>query len=550
MTKNKLSPVFYILVAVGVVCTAILLFMRMNAELRSDKVSFAITDFAIENLAKEDGRTKSEWLSDMYAAGIRHYVITKKDPENLEDVAKQTGFKIARTGGERKDGDSFSSPKLSQDSVSANPKYTGDKNIPAAVVENPFRTFVMMPEGFDPDSFDSPMVKTMFMYNSYSYHYEFQEPSTETENILYRGILERGMRMVIFTQLVNEQKEIVTDPYAYKDIIDGLTDRLSDCGITVGEEFSTLDAPKYNPLLFAGALLLLVAAVIYFIAFFVKLPFVAELVLSLCGALVSFGGAYFMPGFMQKYATFGAALIFGCFEVFLFYSVSKNNLKIFTHKSLAVRLLVIMSIAVAIGLVGGLYVSSLLGFRLYMLGFNIFAGVKIAQLAPVGFAALLFAFSLFNKKARAENKNGNKLPLPLLIVFGVFVVGALVVFVLRSGDNMLPVADIEIKLRNWLEYVLYVRPRTKEMLVAFPAIGLFVVSVQKRYPILQLPFAVLCCLSSASIINTFCHIFTPVSISVIRTLLGAIIGFVLAIIIMYVFNLILGKQRNAENESN
>lgn len=543
MTKNKLSPIFYIFLVIGVVSACVLLFFRVRAELKSDKLTFAIPDFSIQTLAKEDGRTEGEWLSDMYDAGIRHFIITKKDPDNLEALAREKGFEIARTGGKIKQGDSFSSPKLSSDSVSPNHQYTGDKSVPVAVVENPFRTFVLMPDNFDPDSFEYPMIKTMFMYNSYSYHYEYNEPSTENENILFRGIVERGMRLIIFTHLVDEQKNIVTDPAAYKDIIDGLDSRLETYGISIGTEFSTLDAPKFNPTLFALALLLLVCAVIYFIAFFVELPFKYELMLEIAGACVAFGGAFVVPGIMQKFAPFGAALVFGLFEVLLLHSVATSKLKVFEHKCLALRFVVALLLAVAIGLSGGLFVSALLGTRLYMLGFNIFSGVKVAQLAPVGFAALFFAYIFYNKKARAQNKNSNKLPLPFIIICSVLVLAALVIFVLRSGDNMLPVSDLEITFRNWLEYVLYARPRTKEMFIAFPAIALFVVAAHKRYPILELPLAVLACLGTTSVINTFCHIFTPVHVSVIRTLLGMAIGAVLGVMLMYIFLLFLGKQK-------
>ena len=116
--------------------------------------------------------------------------------------------------------------------------------------------------------------------------------------------------------------------------------------------------------------------------------------------------------------------------------------------------------------------------------------------------------------------------------------------VLRSGDNMIPIAQAELDFRNWLEYELYARPRTKEVLMAFPVLALFLVACRRRIPILIWPLGVLSCVAPVSVVNTFCHSMTPVTMSIVRTLLGCGFGMILGILGMYVFLLLLGRKKN------
>ena len=116
---------------------------------------------------------------------------------------------------------------------------------------------------------------------------------------------------------------------------------------------------------------------------------------------------------------------------------------------------------------------------------------------------------------------------------------ALFLLVLRSGDSPLPVSRLELAVRTWLEQTLYVRPRTKEMLMAFPVLALFLLAARRRMAVLELPLGVLAAVGSVSVVNTFCHIFAPVHLSLIRTLLSAGIGAVLGLVVLGIASLLL-----------
>lgn len=164
-----------------------------------------------------------------------------------------------------------------------------------------------------------------------------------------------------------------------------------------------------------------------------------------------------------------------------------------------------------------------------------FTGVKLAQLLPLAVTAVLLFLAL-----RRRPKEERQRPSPLLVVVVVLcVAAALFLLVLRSGDSPLPVSRLELAVRTWLEQTLYVRPRTKEMLMAFPVLALFLLAARRRMAVLELPLGVLAAVGSVSVVNTFCHIFTPVHLSLIRTFLSAGIGAVLGLVVLGIASLLL-----------
>lgn len=542
MRRSKRTILFWAMLAVGILCSMVMLVQRFITEYRDRAVSFAVSYEDILILSGEDGRTPADWLADFSAVGVAHLIVTDQNETDAVAALGDTPMHLARSGDTARPGDSFLIPELRGRGVYTYDEPKGDASVPLALVETYLRTGVIMPESFDPDQWEGPMVKALYMYDAYNCHWKMAEPSTENENILFRAISERGMRLVILTPLVDESETVVSDFDAYADLMTGLTERVEERGITVGDNFSAMNAPVTNRVLLAGTLMLLAAVAYLFLSLMLPLGRKAEYGILAAAAVVVAAGAFVAPGLMQKLGAFGASILFPCFAAFLLVRIGQNR----TTFAMPVRFALSLLSMLAIGLSGGLYIGALLATRSYMLLFTVFSGVKLSQMLPIAFAALVLLCVLFNKKARSERKNAQKLPLPLLIFIGVCVIAALVVLILRSGDNMLPVSDLEVKFRNWLEYVLFARPRTKEMFLAFPALALYIVASDRQIAWLQLPLGVLASIGACSVVNTFCHIFTPLHVSLIRTLLSAGIGFVVGIIGMYLFLLLLGRKNHSE----
>ena len=521
MQKNKRSPLLWAMVLIGLVCSLALLFQRISAEQSAAAAACAVSWEDVLRLAREDGRAPEAWLDDLSRAGVHYLIVTDETQERAAPAAQAAGMAVARAGDTARTGDAFLIPPISRDSgPSAYAAPQGDPSVPLALVETGDRMGLVMPAQFDGNGRSGPMVKAFYMYSAYSAHYVRQDGvPPESENILFRAMVERAMRLAVLTPLEYEDGGIVADPAAYRDMLDSLGARIASRGLTLGDTFSPLDAPARSPLLLAGAFLLAAACAVLLLCLLVPIAPMLENSLLGAGALVSVGGALLAPGLLQKLVAFGAAVLAPCFFALLLGKLSAGKENRLAALPLPLRFAAALLALLALSLAGGLYVGALLADRAYMLEFDMFTGVKLAQLLPLAAAAAVLFFALRRRPARDRRP----LPAALIIFIAVCMAAAVAVLLLRSGDDVLP-GPFETMVRTWLEQTLYVRPRTKEMLVAFPALALFLVAAQHRISVLELPLGVLAVVGSTSVVNTFCHISAPVSVSLIRTLLGGGIG--------------------------
>ncbi len=112
------------------------------------------------------------------------------------------------------------------------------------------------------------------------------------------------------------------------------------------------------------------------------------------------------------------------------------------------------------------------------------------------------------------------------VLIGAFVLVIMVIYLLRTGNSVPElVSSWEIKLREGLEALLKVRPRTKEFLLGHPLMFLLLYFgyAQKRLPLLLLGI-----IGQISVVNTYAHLHTPpLRISLIRTFHGLWLGILL-----------------------
>jgi Family of unknown function (DUF5693) len=203
----------------------------------------------------------------------------------------------------------------------------------------------------------------------------------------------------------------------------------------------------------------------------------------------------------------------------------------------ALRQFAVMS---AISGLGALFVAATLSQRAYMLKVESFAGIKAAHVLPLLGVAAFYLLGLSNRggwaqeRERISRRASGFLAEPLqLLHLAAMLVGlvALSVLVLRTcNDPGLGVSPLEMKFRALLEQHL-VRPRTKEFLIGHPAllIGL-AMAATPRWSRWALPLLLVGAIGQASIVNSFCHIHTPLVTSAWRTFnglwLGALLGLV------------------------
>lgn len=181
-----------------------------------------------------------------------------------------------------------------------------------------------------------------------------------------------------------------------------------------------------------------------------------------------------------------------------------------------------------VSLLGALFVVGSLTGTEFLVKLAEFRGVKLMHILPI----LLVIFSLARPLSAWLQK---EVPVPYLLAAG-FVGLAGMVYLLRTGNFGLPVPDLEVKIRESLENLLRVRPRTKELFLGHPALYLVVHSKEPKKSWL-LPLAVI---GQLSLVNTFTHTHTFLGVSLLRTVYGLVFGWFVGWAVLRLYQL--GKR--------
>lgn len=189
-------------------------------------------------------------------------------------------------------------------------------------------------------------------------------------------------------------------------------------------------------------------------------------------------------------------------------------------------------------LMGALLIAGLLGTRPYMVKVEQFAGVKVAHLLPILAVVFIMAAGLpllgqpLSQVRRKVEANLRELASNPLFVWQAvtvaLILGIIGFALLRTGNEPgIGVTGLELKIRAILDKVTAVRPRTKEFLVGHPALFVGAAFLLTRRRAWGLPLAALGVLGQVSLLNTFCHIHTPLTISMLRAANGLVLGLVI-----------------------
>lgn len=217
-----------------------------------------------------------------------------------------------------------------------------------------------------------------------------------------------------------------------------------------------------------------------------------------------------------------------------------------------------LALAVVMSLVGGMYLAAILADSRFLLEIDIYRGVKLTFIMPLVLMTVLYVkrYDMLGVAGcglkAAIGKINELLSKPItfkhVALFGVLGI-ILLYFVARSGHSAgVPVAAIEVKMRLFLEQLMYARPRQKEFMIGHPAFFLAVYAAYHQAPRL-IQYALTCgaVIGQASLVQTFCHMRTPVFMSTVRALdgyaMGAVIGIVLVAVLALAMPLLLKLQR-------
>lgn len=193
-----------------------------------------------------------------------------------------------------------------------------------------------------------------------------------------------------------------------------------------------------------------------------------------------------------------------------------------TRGSLAegLRLLLLTSLA---SLVSGLWVAALLPDTTFLLGLDRFRGVKLLTLGAPLLIVLAFLWKRYTPSQWLAGMMAS-VKIYQAVLMGVLI-AAFGILLLRTGNEAGATAsDSERYLRVFLDQLLGVRPRFKEFLLAHPAMLCAPLVAWRLGFLPSLLLVLLAGVGQAGIVDTFAHVHTPLDVTVIRVLLGVVLG--------------------------
>lgn len=335
-----------------------------------------------------------------------------------------------------------------------------------------------------------------------------------------------------------------------KDIKNNVEER----GFTIGKpgvfattnkgESKTEYAPYFpNKLALVPIILAIIAGAVMYASLLFNINNKQQLLLWLVAALVSV--SIFMLGrglLLRQILALTAASIFPVLSMNVIFNIwdkckesSSSLLKIIFNAIWQ------LALAIALSLVGAAFLSAILADSRFLLEIDIYRGVKLTFILPVLLTAVLYLKRYDMLQVVGKGLNTLLVRLNSLLNTGLTFkhVALLLVllfvafyFVGRSGHTGgVPVPAIELKMRAFLEQVMYARPREKEFMIGHPFFFLAVFATYRNMP-RWWQFTLVCgaVIGQGSLVQTFCHMRTPVIMSFIRALDGYAVGVVFGII--------------------
>ena len=562
--KEHLKP-YRLFVLLALLCTlaaAWLVVFRIRVEEPQKQVAVVTSWEDISLMKYFSDVPETEWLAALKEGGLEAVMlpVAQMDDESITKPILDAGLKIAQVGGEAEGGiyffatkyDSLMTPRLS-DSVKRTRETLPAKVVLPSIedtdstlvlVENIMQTGSFVPRHYRLINYDGSAAKCFWLNKAFACRYASlgYSGSEELVNMMFRAVIDRGMTVIWISPLTDTNGHPVTDPHEYTVMLRSLQDRIAPAGYTFGMP-DAIPTFGMSPILLAicGVGIMAACMMVLALIYQPKRKWLYWALFALLAAESVLAPFVFIEQQMQILALL-AAMAFPALAVLLL-ADRLRNAPVGKHASVGRFVATLLSCLVIV-LWGCLYISAVQTTSLYLLVLRLFRGVKLSQLGVYGFSALVMAWVFLHHKGNTLRshffalfpKENRRVRMQTITAIAVVVVAG-AVYVLRSGDGMLSVPTLEQRIRNTLETILLYRPRTKEFLVAFPAVAAAFAFAARGNRVWTALFGVLGGIGFASVANTFCHMRAHFTVSLYRTLLSIAIGLVIGILITLIARL-------------
>ena len=467
---------------------------------------------------------------------IKNYK-TDKYLENMERLIKKYNIKYLNI----KDDDRH--PENEQDAmmhIEGISKLIKDNNMTLVVTEKTDQLSNQRPIGYN-KIFADNSDNVVRAYETY----DMQDDST---NYMFRyhqylnSTIDRNLKFITITLIdaprksFPEQAELtVKATKTYIDKIKELGYKIQDINVDYSDYKGNI---TYTSAISAAVLVLMMLLIIRTFAGKVLDKFS---ILCYVVAILAVIGTYVLPqSLVYLYPTACAALL-PCFAITVMFAfVKKFKDKINTFNLTISSIAVILSCLCA----GALMLGTMLSGIDYYVNNLIFRGIKLSLFFPVVFSifAYYFIFLKNGKKTVLQEivaVANAKISVYWLVIFGVFALAG-AVYIIRSG-NVNEISSLESWMRSTITEIFAARPRTKEFLIGYPCLVLFVYYIKNtNVKVVSFIAGVGSSILAASVTNTFCHVFTDLTTIYMRVINGLAIGLIVCAAV-YVANIIIVK---------
>lgn len=221
------------------------------------------------------------------------------------------------------------------------------------------------------------------------------------------------------------------------------------------------------------------------------------------------------------------------------------------REKLSLPILTLSTLAVALAslMIGSLGMGAMLSGIEYYINNIFFRGIKVSLMAPVAYTAVVYYFLFMKDSKRTIGEDIKRVLFAQIKVYWVLIAlligGVGIYYIIRSG-NVSQISSIEQALRDKVTEIFPARPRTKEFLIGYPSLILFIYYAKKTdIPLLQWGFAVGASILAASVTNSFCHVFTDYQTICMRVVNGLLIGIAVSVAAFVVNALIVRVVKNS-----
>lgn len=344
-----------------------------------------------------------------------------------------------------------------------------------------------------------------------------------------RSVIDRGIRILYVVPFKDESKDISVNLNDTIETVGKFLPTIAGKGFILDQASgfndlnSSIPGPGHRLLV---SLSLLLAALLY-LDYLLRPQRKWMLGLGALGLLACLGINLVWGADFSKVHALAAAILYPVLSSLLLLLYLKQH----RQQSFILQLLASLAIILGVNAIGMYTVVTSLADIRYIMNVDYFSGVKLAFITPL----LLFPLNYLSATVERKDWLGfiraflQKSPSYLALGLFLLALMALYVYIGRSGNESgIGVSGLEIRMREILESIFLARPRFKEFLIGYPAL-MAMVYLYRRYQqdliLLLLGFGVM--IGSISMVNSFCHVFTAVSISANRTLAGLLTGLLL-----------------------